>query len=138
MTKEITAAELAKHKATDDLWLAIRGEVYDVTPFVDEHPGGSEVLLDEAGKDATAEFDQIGHSDEAEAMLAQFHVGKLIGGDVSSGKKKAGGSAGASSVAAAGGGGGGGGDNGGAMVNIVLPIVVVVAVIAGLRYLQVL
>ena len=35
----------------------INGSIYDITPFVDEHPGGEEVLLDVAGQDATEAFD---------------------------------------------------------------------------------
>lgn len=35
----------------------INGSVYDITQFVDEHPGGEEVLLDVAGQDATEAFD---------------------------------------------------------------------------------
>ena len=33
--------------------MVIKGKAYDVTKFLDEHPGGEEVLLDMAGKDAT-------------------------------------------------------------------------------------
>jgi cytochrome b involved in lipid metabolism len=43
-------AELAAHKTRETgVWIAIHGEVYDVTNFLDEHPGGPEVILDEAG-----------------------------------------------------------------------------------------
>ena len=35
----ITAAELAKHTSRDDLWFSASGQVYNVTPFLDEHPG---------------------------------------------------------------------------------------------------
>ena len=36
-----------------DIWLVIRGNVYDVTKFLDEHPGGDEVLNDLAGNKKT-------------------------------------------------------------------------------------
>ena len=36
----ITPAELAKHRTPDDMWLAVDGDVYDVTDFKDMHPGG--------------------------------------------------------------------------------------------------
>ncbi|MCH9627267.1 MAG: hypothetical protein S4CHLAM2_09020 [Chlamydiales bacterium] len=73
----ITRKELANHNAHDDCWVAIHGNVYNITAFLDAHPGGSEVLLDEAGTDVTRLFDQIDHSDDAEAMLAQYLVGQL-------------------------------------------------------------
>jgi cytochrome b involved in lipid metabolism len=46
----------------DDLWLVIDRKVYDVPRWMDEHPGGPEVLLEEAGKDATNAFADIGYS----------------------------------------------------------------------------
>ena len=33
------------------------GKVYDVTPFMDDHPGGGEIMLSAAGKDATNDFE---------------------------------------------------------------------------------
>ena len=56
-----TRAEVALHASDDDLWLVIRdratGEdrVYDVTDYVDEHPGGM-AIADHAGGDATEGF----------------------------------------------------------------------------------
>ena len=41
--RNYTAAEVAQHNKVEDLWLIIHGRVYDVTKFVDEHPGGGEV-----------------------------------------------------------------------------------------------
>uniref|UniRef100_A0A0L8HNN7 Cytochrome b5 n=1 Tax=Octopus bimaculoides TaxID=37653 RepID=A0A0L8HNN7_OCTBM len=39
-----------EHKTCKSLWLVIDNKVYDVTEFLDEHPGGEEVLLDLGGK----------------------------------------------------------------------------------------
>jgi cytochrome b involved in lipid metabolism len=49
--------------------------VYDVTKFIDEHPGGDDVILAEAGKDATQAFEDVGHSDEARDLLPPLLVG---------------------------------------------------------------
>jgi cytochrome b5 len=73
--------------------LALTNEflVYDATKFLDEHPGGEEVLLDMAGthypekagaqsflgKDATDAFEDVGHSDEAREILAGLFKGNL-------------------------------------------------------------
>jgi len=73
----ITLEELSKHKSDDDMWMAINGSVYDVTNFLDDHPGGDEVMRDVAGMDATDEFDDIGHSQEAVDMLVPMLVGTL-------------------------------------------------------------
>lgn len=74
--KVISLEELKQHSNRDDLWLAINGKIYDVSGFVDEHPGGEEVLLDEAGKDATEAFDDVGHSEYASELLTDMYVGE--------------------------------------------------------------
>lgn len=52
-------------------------QVYDVTPFMDEHPGGDEVLLAVTGKDATSDFEDIGHSESAREMMEKYHIGEI-------------------------------------------------------------
>lgn len=79
---KITAAELAAHSKASDCWMVIQGKVYDVTDFIDEHPGGDEVMLAEAGKDATEAFDDVGHSDDARALLKPMYKGDLEGAAV--------------------------------------------------------
>ncbi|KAF9551015.1 hypothetical protein EC957_010783 [Mortierella hygrophila] len=78
--KIITAAQLAQHTHKDSLYLAVHGKVYDLTGFIDEHPGGEEVLLDEAGKDATESFEDVGHSDEARDIMSKLYVGEYQAG----------------------------------------------------------
>ncbi|XP_052170395.1 cytochrome b5 isoform X2 [Diospyros lotus] len=52
-------------------------KVYDVTKFLDDHPGGDEVLLSATGKDATDDFEDVGHSSSARAMLDEYYVGDI-------------------------------------------------------------
>ncbi|EPS37803.1 hypothetical protein H072_8376 [Dactylellina haptotyla CBS 200.50] len=55
--KQFTPADVAKHKeAGDGMYIIIDDGVYDVTNFVDEHPGGKKILMRVAGKDATKQF----------------------------------------------------------------------------------
>ena len=51
--------------------------VYDVTKYLEDHPGGGQVLVECAGTDATEAFEEIGHSDEARDDLEKFYVGDL-------------------------------------------------------------
>jgi len=57
--------------------MVIHDQVYNATSFIDEHPGGEEVLLDVGGQDATEAFEDVGHSDEAREILAGLLIGKL-------------------------------------------------------------
>ncbi|KAK3381353.1 putative membrane bound hemo protein [Podospora didyma] len=74
-TKELTFQDVAEHNTKKDLYMVIHDVIYDATKFVDEHPGGEEVLLDVAGQDATEAFEDVGHSDEARETLEQLKVG---------------------------------------------------------------
>ncbi|KAK0546445.1 hypothetical protein OC846_004211 [Tilletia horrida] len=76
-SKVITLDELKQHNLQEDLWLLVHGKVYNVTTFMDEHPGGDEVLLSEAGKDATEAFEDVGHSDDARKLLPPLLVGTI-------------------------------------------------------------
>ncbi|ODV79057.1 cytochrome b5 [Suhomyces tanzawaensis NRRL Y-17324] len=78
--KVFTSDEVAKHNTVDDLWIVYNGKVYDITKYIDEHPGGEEVVVDVAGTDATEAFDDIGHSDEAHEVLSGLLIGKVEGG----------------------------------------------------------
>lgn len=49
--------------------------MYDVTKYLDDHPGGAEVMLDVAGQDADEFFEDIGHSKEARNELKKFYIG---------------------------------------------------------------
>ena len=51
--KEFPMEEIAKHNKKDDLWIAVKGVVLDVTNWLDEHPGGPQALFSHMGKDAS-------------------------------------------------------------------------------------
>ncbi|CAK9112673.1 Cytochrome b2 [Durusdinium trenchii] len=73
----VSKAELEKHKAADDCWIAINGEVYNVTDFLGDHPGGKKAILMYAGKDATAEFEMLHKPDIIHKYGKDMKVGKL-------------------------------------------------------------
>ncbi|TKY74998.1 Cytochrome b5 [Spatholobus suberectus] len=77
-----TLSQVAQHKSNKDCWVVINGRVLDVTKFLEEHPGGEEVILEVAGKDATKEFDVIGHSKAAQNMVVKYQVGVVQGATV--------------------------------------------------------
>ncbi|CAH0482088.1 unnamed protein product [Peronospora belbahrii] len=83
IVKEFTLEDVKSHNTAEDCWMIIRDEgirkVYDVTAFLNDHPGGPEIMVDVAGKDATEEFEDIGHSNDARTQLKNYEIGQIIG-----------------------------------------------------------
>ncbi|KAK6141837.1 hypothetical protein DH2020_000608 [Rehmannia glutinosa] len=77
MAKVFTLAEVSEHNTNKDCWLVIGGKVYDVTKFLEDHPGGDEVLVSSTGKDATDDFEDVGHSASAKAVMEEFYIGDI-------------------------------------------------------------
>jgi len=73
----ITRAQVAEHTERDDVWQIIHNKVYNISKYLEDHPGGEEVLLDRAGADATEDYEDVGHSNEARKKLNEFEVGEL-------------------------------------------------------------
>ena len=57
--REVTRQELRKHRKRKDAWMALNGAVFNVTHYMDYHPGGWDELVRGAGKDATDMFNEI-------------------------------------------------------------------------------
>lgn len=74
---EITLEEVAQHDSFDDCWIVIYDRVYDVTHFLRKHPGGDDVIMDHAGRDATIAFHGTGHSRHAVEQMRNFLIGVL-------------------------------------------------------------
>ncbi|XP_022959033.1 cytochrome b5-like [Cucurbita moschata] len=75
--KVFTLAEVSQHNTRQDCWLIINGKVYNVTEFLEDHPGGDEVLLSGTGKDATDDFEDVGHSESARETMNKYYVGDI-------------------------------------------------------------
>lgn len=76
---DVTYEELVKHNKKDDAWICLKGRVYNVTPYMDYHPGGVDELLRGVGKDATDLFNQVHKWVNFESMLEKCLIGKLVG-----------------------------------------------------------
>ncbi|XP_040284652.1 cytochrome b5 reductase 4 isoform X2 [Bufo bufo] len=74
---EVTEEELAKHNKKTDCWTCIRGLVYNVTPYMEYHPGGEEELMKAAGIDGTQLFDQVHRWVNYESMLKECLIGRM-------------------------------------------------------------
>jgi predicted heme/steroid binding protein len=77
-TETFSRAEVAKHNTEDSVWFIIDSKVYDVTDFLDAHPGGEFVLRQVAGKDATKDFYNL-HRHEVLSKYTSLVVGTISG-----------------------------------------------------------
>eukprot|EP00931_Biecheleriopsis_adriatica_P001294 TRINITY_DN1015_c0_g2_i1.p1 TRINITY_DN1015_c0_g2~~TRINITY_DN1015_c0_g2_i1.p1 ORF type:complete len:735 (-),score=150.99 TRINITY_DN1015_c0_g2_i1:306-2408(-) len=59
ISKSMPLSEVARHCTPEDCWVALNGKVYDLTEFMDRHPGGPTTILAWAGKDASKFFNDI-------------------------------------------------------------------------------
>jgi hypothetical protein len=48
--KTFSLDDARKHTSDKDCWLIVHGKVYDVTDFLEEHPGGYDIILTSAGE----------------------------------------------------------------------------------------
>lgn len=78
-SKEYSLADVAAHKDGTSCWTAINGEVYDLTSWIAQHPGGEGAILSICGKDGSDAFNnQHGGQGKPEAALATFKIGGLL------------------------------------------------------------
>ena len=68
--------EVEKHNTVDDAWIVVKGAVFDVSAFVEDHPGGKNAIQKKAGTDATTVFTSI-HSEKAWGLLEKYYLGDL-------------------------------------------------------------
>jgi cytochrome b involved in lipid metabolism len=80
--RDIAAAELARHAAPEDCWMAIRGGVYDLSKYLPDHPSRPAVIEPWCGKEATEAYATKtkgrAHSAEADALLPKYRIGRFL------------------------------------------------------------
>jgi len=70
--------EVQKHNKEDDCWIILnKNEIYNVTSYLRDHPGGKSAILLFGGKDATQLFNGI-HSDTAQKIKDLYLIGYLV------------------------------------------------------------
>ncbi|KAL8564637.1 hypothetical protein ACOMHN_032193 [Nucella lapillus] len=77
LPRTYTRNDVAEHCDVTDCWIIVEEKVYDVTKFLEEHPGGADIIVEYAGGDASAAFYDKGHSRDAVTMLGDYYVGQL-------------------------------------------------------------
>jgi len=78
-TQLLTLELVATHNSAESCWTAIDGSVYDLTTWVDQHPGGAGKILSICGIDGTSAFNQKHASErKVEATRDSFLLGALV------------------------------------------------------------
>ncbi|XP_010267140.1 PREDICTED: cytochrome B5-like protein isoform X2 [Nelumbo nucifera] len=75
-SKLYTRAEVSLHNKKTDCWIIVKNKVYDVTSYVEEHPGGDAILA-HAGDDSTEGFYGPQHATRVFDMVDEFYIGEL-------------------------------------------------------------
>ncbi|KAJ6372346.1 hypothetical protein OIU76_026767 [Salix suchowensis] len=75
-SKTFSKAEVSLHHKRTDCWIIIKDKVYDVTSYVEEHPGGDAILA-HAGDDSTDGFFGPQHATRVFDMIGDFYIGDL-------------------------------------------------------------
>ena len=76
-------AEVAKHDQRDDAWIVVDGHCYDVTAYVEAHPGGWLPIANLAGKDVTDAFANYHPARVYEQLLPRYYIGEVCDYEVS-------------------------------------------------------
>lgn len=80
MTRQITRKQVRENNTEKSCWVIVNNKVYDISLFLLDHPGGSDILLEFAGTDVTNVLDDIqyhSHSDAAYDLLVEYYIGDV-------------------------------------------------------------
>ena len=75
--KEYTLEEIAKHNAYPSIWSIYNSDVYDITMYLDCHPGGKKILEKVYGKDMTALFNKFHSYINISALIGPLKIGTV-------------------------------------------------------------
>ncbi|CAG9311948.1 unnamed protein product [Blepharisma stoltei] len=74
--RHFTMEEVEQHNKEGDAWIILNEKVYDMTKYIDYHPGGS-IIMQAAGKDGTALYNRYHPWVSATAILGKFQIGTV-------------------------------------------------------------
>jgi len=77
MSKTFTKSDVASNNKGDSLWIIVDDDVYDLTKFQDDHPGGKKILQRVAGKDASKQFWKYHNEGILKKFQKKLQIGSL-------------------------------------------------------------
>ena len=72
-----TEEEVSLHNVEGDCWIIINKDVYDITEFLDDHPGGRSILLKFGGTDVTEYFKELHNIDIIDTIAKKYLIGHI-------------------------------------------------------------
>ena len=73
-----TYEEVKCHNTLNDCWIICNNNVYNITHFLNKHPGGNKIILDYGGLHITNNYISALHSMYAYNMLSKYKIGSII------------------------------------------------------------
>ena len=71
-------SEVQTHNSKDSCWTTVEGKIYNITPFVSNHPGGERNIMKVCGIDGSEIFgDKHGNNNQAKETLKEYYIGEL-------------------------------------------------------------
>ena len=74
---ELTTEEVRQHRSPSDCWTIFDGNVYDLSPFLEYHPGGFDQIMRGAGNDCTELYNKYHPWVSIEAVLGPLKLGRV-------------------------------------------------------------
>lgn len=74
----LPTADVASHNTRESCYVTIGTKVYDITPFLGDHPGGAELVVEYGGKDVKDVMEDVvshAHSESAYEILDDHLIG---------------------------------------------------------------
>lgn len=75
--KNYTLDDIKKHRDSKSTWVILHHKLYDLTRFLEEHPGGKEILREQDGGDATENFEDVDDSTDAGKLFKAYVIGEV-------------------------------------------------------------
>ncbi len=73
---KMTMSDVSSHNKRNDCYLVIKNNVYDVSSYISNHPGGQGKIISNCGQEVTGIFADI-HSNFAWDLLKNYKIGQI-------------------------------------------------------------
>ncbi|RKK21581.1 hypothetical protein BFJ66_g17517 [Fusarium oxysporum f. sp. cepae] len=80
--KRLSLAEVAQHDKEESAWLVVNGVIWDVTGFAESHPGGSSIIREYFGRDASKSYNAVHGAGLIAKYLNEKEIGQLVEEDL--------------------------------------------------------